>query len=180
MTTQMSRPTLRHLPLAARLVLAVFLISVGIGYISALVQLHFQGGTPPGQMLPGRSEAVNRYHGPTDRPVTALDRLIENPENLPFNGSGSMRRAFFDKSVRWKSTIKGLSRDDLQALKEARQGERLALLDWIRNGAPKEAYDKDDYTVKDPDIAAHSITAQFAVLDDPGKPARAGRVKIQS
>src|SRR5437870_3490109 len=36
------RLTLREAPLPVRLVLSLFLISTGIGYFSALVQLHFQ------------------------------------------------------------------------------------------------------------------------------------------
>jgi hypothetical protein len=54
------------------------------------------------------------------------------------------------------------------------------LLDWIRNGANQETYDKDDYAVQDAQIAAHPITSQFAVQDDPKQPATARRVKIQS
>ena len=46
MPTAPERLTLRALPLAARLVLAVFLIAVGLGYGSALVQLHFQHASP--------------------------------------------------------------------------------------------------------------------------------------
>ena len=49
--TTTSRPVLRDLPLAARLVIATFLLSVGIGYFSALVQLHFQHAKP-GSLLP--------------------------------------------------------------------------------------------------------------------------------
>src|SRR5262245_40016052 len=36
------RFVLRNLTLAPRLVIAIFLVSVGVGYFSALVQLHFQ------------------------------------------------------------------------------------------------------------------------------------------
>src|SRR5205807_2603605 len=57
------RFVLRDLPLDARLVLAAFLFSVGIGYFSALVQLHFQAASP-GQILPGPKESGAIYHGP--------------------------------------------------------------------------------------------------------------------
>src|SRR4051812_7411870 len=53
---------LRDLPLAARLVLAVFLISVGLGYFSALVNLHFQEASA-GEGLPTKDNVVNSYHG---------------------------------------------------------------------------------------------------------------------
>src|SRR3954469_10988110 len=36
-----TRFTLRQLPLPARLVIATFLMAVGVGYTSALVQMHF-------------------------------------------------------------------------------------------------------------------------------------------
>ena len=40
------RWTISDLNLSARITLAVFLISVGIGYVSALVNLHFQEASP--------------------------------------------------------------------------------------------------------------------------------------
>ena len=54
------RTVLRDLPLSARLVLALFMISVGLGYFSALVQLHFQQA-PAGKLLPGADEAKATY-----------------------------------------------------------------------------------------------------------------------
>src|SRR4051794_14920895 len=89
------RITLRDLPLAARLTLSVFLISVGIGYTSALVQLHF-AQAKPGELLPDTEDAAHNFHGMPG--VGTLERLIRTPENRPFNASGSMRAAFFKKS----------------------------------------------------------------------------------
>ena len=79
------RFTLRDLPFVARLTLAVFLISVGIGYCAALVQLHVQQASP-GQVLPGDDELIASYHGKNGMGV--LERLVTANENLPFNGSG--------------------------------------------------------------------------------------------
>lgn len=179
MATTADRITLRDLPLPARLVLATFLISVGFGYFSALVQLHFQGGTLPGKMLPGRQEAVNRYHGPTLRPISQMERLLEATEGQ-FNGSGTMRPAFFEKSTKWRSTIKGLSEEQLQALRQDREGERLALLDWVLTGAKKEAWDRNDHTVQNPDWAAHPITPHFLIKEDKEGQPGPRRVKIHS
>src|SRR5262249_42005102 len=56
------RFVLSTLTLPARMVLAVFLMSVGVGYFSALVQLHFQHATP-GELLPTPENAVAAYSG---------------------------------------------------------------------------------------------------------------------
>jgi hypothetical protein len=53
---------LRDLPLAARLVLSVFLIAVGLGYLSALVQLHFRQGSK-GNAMPTPDDVVLRFSG---------------------------------------------------------------------------------------------------------------------
>ena len=56
------RFTLRDLPLPARLTLTVFLIAVGLGYVSAMVQLHFKEATP-GEPLPTPADVVAHYSG---------------------------------------------------------------------------------------------------------------------
>jgi hypothetical protein len=60
--TLLPRWTLRDLPLVGRMVVSVFLIAVGVGYFSALVQLHFQQAAR-GQLLPGPAEVTHAYHG---------------------------------------------------------------------------------------------------------------------
>lgn len=178
MDASLDRHALRDLPLAARLVLAAFLISVGIGYFSALVQLHFQGGTKAGEMLPGPDEAVNTYHGPTGQPMSKIETLLVRTEGS-FNGSGTMRPAFFEKSSQWTTTKKRSSEEKMQELLQHREGEILAVLDWIRSGASKEAYDKDDHPIQDATAAGHALTGEFLVTED-DKPAVPRRVKIRS
>src|SRR5262245_10156247 len=133
--------TLRNLPLAVRVVLAVFLISVGLGYFSALVQLHFQIASP-GRFLPGAEDAIAAYHG--TRAQSQLERLISADEAKPFNGSGSMRPAFTRRSAGWTKAIRAKADEDHVPLSVAeervraeRDGERLALIHWIRAGAPE-------------------------------------------
>src|SRR5438477_3707414 len=92
-----TRMVLRDLPLAARLVLAAFLISVGIGYCAALVQLHFQHASP-GSMLPTGDDAVRIFHGQTERPVSKIEAVLTADEDKPFTGSGQMRSAFTKRS----------------------------------------------------------------------------------
>ena len=60
--TETNRITLRELPLAARLVLSVFLISVGIGYISAMVQIHFKHAGK-GDPMPTPADLVGHFSG---------------------------------------------------------------------------------------------------------------------
>jgi hypothetical protein len=168
------RLVLRDLTLPLRLVLAAFLISVGVGYCSALVQLHFQGGTSPGEMLPGPREVERTYHGSNEQPMSTLERLLE-AESGPFNGTGSMRPAFTEKSAGWKRATRGRNEAQLEHLRQEREGERLALLAWIRAGASSDPYKQDDFSLPEA-LAAQACTAEY-ILRDEGGPAR---VKIQS
>jgi hypothetical protein len=170
------RFVLRNLPAAPRLVIAVFLVAVGIGYLSALVQLHFQHA-PSGTLLPGPEESLAAYHGRAG--VSELERLIEADESNPFNGSGSMRPAFTSKSAGWKQAVRKKSVEEIQKIREVRDGERLALIDWIHRGASKEDYDQDGYPLP-PELAGKPITEEYIAKDDNGKPFNPPRVKIQS
>src|SRR5262245_10225342 len=98
------RLTLRDLPFSARLALAVFLASVGLGYLSALVNLHFAEASP-GEALPTKDD-VTRAYARTDG-VSQLERLLEAHPSLPFNGTGSMRSAFTRRKVGgWKTLVR--------------------------------------------------------------------------
>src|SRR5262249_23749674 len=92
------RFTLSDLPFAARLTVAAFLISVGVGYFAALVQLHVQQASP-GQMLPGDQQLIDTYHGKPG--VSVLERLLTADEKLPLSASGSMRSAFTFRAPDW-------------------------------------------------------------------------------
>ena len=46
------RFTLRDLPLPAKLVLTVFLMSVGLGYMWGMAQMHFKHAAGSGDLLP--------------------------------------------------------------------------------------------------------------------------------
>jgi hypothetical protein len=145
------RPTLRDLPLAARSVLAAYLATVGIGYFAALVQLHFHHASP-GKLLPTADDTVSIYHGRTE--MSQLERLLVSDENRAFNGSGSMRQSFTSKSAAWKGAIKrraqskkiSLTRAE-EELRSERDGERLALLSWIRAGANRKEFEDNQYVL---------------------------------
>src|SRR5439155_26861653 len=128
------RWVLRDLPFAARLVLAAFLVTTGIGYLSALVQLHFQHASP-GNFMPTAADAERVFAGKQGHAVSQVEALINADESLPFGGNGQMRGAFTKHSEGWKDAIKELSKtkhiDKAAAeeeLRKEREGERLALL----------------------------------------------------
>jgi hypothetical protein len=188
-TSPSPRWTLRDLPFAARLTLAGFLISVGIGYVSALVQLHFQHATP-GSMLPTPEDAVRKFHGGT-KPLSRIEQLLTADENLPFNGSGQMRSAFTSRSEGWKSAIKKKAREmvkgrrdakpneaDLEkaetALRAERETEKEALLAWIKSGANSLDLENDSFCLPPP-LDKQPIDKRFA-MEGPNGPS----VKINS
>ena len=179
-TSQVSRLTLGDLPAAARLTLAAFLISIGIGYFSALVQLHFQHAQP-GELMPTGDDAVRIFsHPPRDqKKASKLERLLVADENLSFNGSGQMSDAFTRHSREWKEAIDERARGFAgrrgepapadraraeQQLREERNGERQAVIAWIRAGATREDYEKG-YCLPE-DLAKQSITPDYVVKDE--------------
>jgi hypothetical protein len=171
--------SLRNLPLPVRTVLAVFLVSVGLGYFSALVQLHFQIASP-GKLLPEADDAVAAYHGTSA--TSQLERLIAADEAKPFNGSGTMRPAFTRRSAGWTKAIRAKADEDHVPLALAeervrmeRDGERLALIHWIRAGAPEQPYKDDAYPIP-PELANHPVTAKFIETGPDGTK----RVRVQS
>jgi hypothetical protein len=152
------RYTLRDLPTAAKLVVSCFLIAVGLGYFSAMVQLHLQHSSKNGEPLPSPADVVEIFAGwkkasPDDlkEPKSKLQRLILGPVDAPFNGSGSMSKAFFhgDKNAdtlgeRYSKQIK----DDptvKEKLDTERKGEQLALDEWLKLPDPKrqQIYEAD-------------------------------------
>jgi hypothetical protein len=110
-------------------------------------------------MLPGSREVERTYHGASEHPLSTMERLLEATEG-PFNGTGSMRRAFTDKSAGWKRATRGKPAEELERLHAEREGERLALVAWIRSGADADAYARDEYRVP-PELAGHPVTPDF-------------------
>lgn len=145
--------------LPLRMLVAVFLSSVGIGYLSALVNLHFQEASP-GNPLPDAADVIRAYHG--EEGTNQIARLVTAPDSLPFSGSGSMKGAFTEK--RNAGAIKTAAEEILAQLKEGgyredpslrpfitvavRQFldfERRALLAWAIGGHPRTSYDNDNF-----------------------------------
>jgi hypothetical protein len=142
--------TLRDLPLAARLVLTVFLISVGLGYFSALVQLHMQHSSRKGEALPSPADVIEVFaglkkHDPANVPVSKLEKLVTAPIDGAWGGNGSMSAAFFHKDG---ENFNRDIRDDPTVrpkLEAERKGEQSAVAEWIRmpDAERKAAYEKD-------------------------------------
>src|SRR5262252_6290225 len=133
------RPRLRDLPGEVRLVLAAFLVLAAAGYSAALVQVHYQSAGS-GELLPGPDRVREIYAGSGEVPRSKVERLLEAP-NGPLNASGTMRPAFTTESRGWDALTRGKTPDELRRLSEEREGERLALLAWVKAGADRAAYD---------------------------------------
>jgi hypothetical protein len=176
------RFVLRRLPLSARISVTVFLLSVGLGYLAALVQLHYQHAKK-GELMPGAEDTVRIFHDalygrpdeskPT-RPVGKVEALITADRTLKIGASGQMRTTFDTESEDWKESIKqrmkdkGLSEDEAtKVLMNEREGEFLAVLKWVQSGGPKKAYDDDDFPLPDDWKKDQPITAAF--VRDGGK-----------
>lgn len=178
MKSAFARLHLRNLPLATRLVLAIFLLTVGTGYLSALVQIHFQHATA-GSLLPDSNGLVDTYHGTEGK--AQIESLLTADESKPFNGTGTMRQTFTTKSAGWKAAIrkragdKRISMANAEAeLRRERDGERLAVLDWVRSGASQEAFDTDSHPLS-ASLAKAPITADF--VDGEGNGDRRAKIK---
>lgn len=180
------RFVLRDLPLAARVVIAFFLVSVGAGYGAALVQIHFQQARP-GELLPNGDDLVRTFSGEQGHRQSKIEQLLTADESHPFTGQGTMRVAFTTKSESWKSAIKETAKElkikDLtkaeQALRHQREGEIDAVLAWVRAGAPKQDYEKDHFVLP-ADLAKREITSDYLVTDDKGKLAEPEAFKIKT
>jgi hypothetical protein len=151
---------LRDLPAEVRLVLAVFLVLTAAGYVAALAQVHFQSAGP-GELLPGPNRVRDTYAAPAEPERSRIELVLER-DSGPFNGTGSMRPAFTTRSHGWDALIRGLSPDEFRVLTEQREGERLALLAWVRRGADRAAYDRDDAPLGD-ELAGQPITPDLTV-----------------
>jgi hypothetical protein len=178
-TTPPRRFDLSQLPLAARLVLAAFLISVGIGYSAALVQLHFQHAQP-GSLLPTAADARHIFSfAQGEKPKSKIEVLLDAPEDLPFNGTNQMSGAFTRHSLKWTKAVKERAREKFRErrdpndeelakaeaeLRKERETERLAVLAWVRAGASKADYKKDEFCPPD-ELAKQVIDPEFVTKD---------------
>ncbi|HXD88448.1 MAG TPA: hypothetical protein VN641_18305 [Urbifossiella sp.] len=140
------RLTLRALPFPAKVVITLFLLTVGLGYSSAMVQMHFQHTQGDGSPLPGPNDVIEIFAGKKwltkdaiakNRPVSKIEKLVTGPIDGPLNGGGSMGSAFFknDRSEagnRFKDAITKRAKEEVEV---EREGERTLMVLWVN--APK-------------------------------------------
>jgi hypothetical protein len=160
--TPPQRFTLRSLSLPARLVLSAFLIAVGVGYVSAMVQLHFQQSSRNGGPLPTKDNVIDTFHGKKDL-TSRLVQLITAPESLKFDGHGTMAPAFFKTDGgEFRKEVKKRPEEEVRA---ERDGERAAVLAWIKDGARKQYYMEDAFPIP-AELKEKALTGRF---DNGGK-----------
>jgi hypothetical protein len=161
---------IRDLPVPAKLVITCFLLAVGGGYFSAMVQLHFQD-SKSGEAMPTMQDVVLKFTGKkwfeTDppKPVCKLEKLVMGPiEGAPWNGNGSMAPAFFSKDGAG-GYAQG-AKENKAKIDAERNGEREAVVLWINAPAEirKKAYD-DDKLLVETDKAPKAITNDFKAPD---------------
>jgi hypothetical protein len=182
--------TLGELSLPVRLTLALFLISVGIGYVSALVQLHFQHASP-GELLPSAKDAVRVFHGDVgEKPKSKIEQLLpQDYQGKKMNGQGQMTAAFFKRSEDYSDAIAERARElakkrgiNKKAAKEEatrevdqeRDGERLAMIAWLHSQAKEAEYKGDNFPLPE-ELIKHPLTPNMLVENAEPK-----AVKIQT
>lgn len=177
------RFTLRQLPLPAKLVISVFLLAVGLGYTSAMLQLHMQHSERDGNTLPTPENVISVFAGkrwaasPADytRAIGRLELLILGEPGGPVTAT-NMAPAFFAGDGGGKAGYATQAKDPARKpkLDEEREGERKALLAWINAPADerKAAYEADAFTLPG-DPAKQVVTPEFVA-------GRTGVVKIKS
>jgi mono/diheme cytochrome c family protein len=156
----------------------LFLLTVGLGYSSALVQMHFQHTRGDGSPMPGVNDVVEIFAGKRwvtrdeaekNRPVSKLEKLITGPvEGVPFNGVGSMAPAFFQKDqsqdddTNYKHLVKDATPEKKAEIDAQREGERAALQLWLMlpDAKRRAAYEADKF-VPPAGKAPKAVTGDF-------------------
>jgi hypothetical protein len=170
----------QQLSLTTRRVFAGLLAAAGVAY-GALIVATYANTTAPSSLGPDLVE-LKRLLFSAAKPAGAMERRLE-ASDTPLGtgplisggsaGSVSMRFAFAGQSDERTTPL------NAKELAE-REGERLALLDWIRSGASQVAYEDDDYTLVNlgADIP---VTGELLVTDaSTANAAAPHRVRIRS
>lgn len=157
-----TRFTLRQLPLPAKLVISTFLIAVGVGYFSALVQLHMQHSGRNGEALPTPDDVIEKFSGlrkyDSKEQTSKIEALISGEKAGAFD-KNNMTPAFFIKSSGYDKECNERGKAVVDAERET---ERLALISWcnLDASARKTAYDTDKFTLP-AKLTGQPITEEF-------------------
>ena len=162
---------IRQLPIPAKLVISCFLLAVGGGYSAAMVQLHLQD-SKSGEMMPTLHDVVLKFTGKKwfesspPKPVSKLEKLVMGPiEGAPWNGSGSMAKAFFQNDGGDYKRLLKEAPESKAHLELERSGEREAVALWINTAddARRKAYEDDKLLL--PEKTPKTITKEYTDLD---------------
>lgn len=171
-TADKPRFSLKELPPPAKLVVSTFLISVGIGYLWALAQLHFQHGSG-GTAMPTLNDTVEHFSGVADywggghdgeteaaskpEPVSKIEMLLTASADKPFNSNGQMVTAFLGKQGGFEKLADDIGEGEARA---ERRGELDAMLEWVRAdpAVRKKAYEEDKFKLPDPLVERELMT----------------------
>ena len=168
MSDTSTRFSLRVLPLPAKLVISAFLISVGLGYSSAMVQLHLQHGARDGAVLPTANDVIERFAGlkkydpDGPRSPSKIESLISGSTTDLDVNANNMAPAFFARSKGYTKEVAERGKADVDA---ERESERLAMLEWLRSETPiqRKAYAEDAFqltsSLRDRGIVSQWLTA---------------------
>ncbi len=125
---------LRQLPFPAKLVVTAFLLSVGLGYFSAMVQLHMKHSARDGNPLPGPKDVIEVFAGlkaydpDAEMLCACMDRLIAGDIDADDVTKDNMAPAFKIQSAKWDEA-RGRNPEQVNL---ERDGERQAMLAWVR------------------------------------------------
>src|SRR5688572_25012898 len=124
--------------------------------------------------MPSADDVVKKFHGDDALKVSTLQKLLDIEQPLTvmdppklFNGSGSMAAAFTKRSDDWRAALR--ERPEGEVRRE-REGERQAVLWWLKDGLRRDAYDADRLPLP-VSLAEQPVTAEYRHDD--------GTVKIQ-
>jgi len=93
---------LRDLPLPARVVLTVFLLTIGLGYLSALIQLHFKHASK-GNVMPSITDVVENFSGqrppwlPPEAPPEQLPQAPAVKADQPLVAAAKIKSIITDR-----------------------------------------------------------------------------------
>jgi len=136
----------QRISVTTRYLVAAMLLASGVAYCILLIGTYFQTAAP-NRLWPNLDD-LDRLLFLQVRPVSPMERrLVMSDTPL---GTGPL--------------ITGQTMDKIAALTDVelaqREGERQALLDWIRSGASRMAYERDDHLLSD-EARSASITPDF-------------------
>ncbi len=158
MTEPTPRFTLRQLPLPAKLVVTLFMLTVGLGYSSAMVQMHFQHTQGDGTPMPGKSDVIEIFAGKRwvtkeeaekSRPKSKFETLVLGSKDVL--SSSSMGAAFYGKdptrTYQKLCDVRTSTPETRAKIDAEREGERKALELWGRlpDDERKAAYESDSF-----------------------------------